>query len=502
MEDYPGIGKDVFIDKPLGNTLGNGLKKGEEFFSTGRIKEAHNCFEAVIQEDPRNREAYNNLGVIAYREGNMGEAFDLISKALTMDPFYKEALLNFSHVLRKLDQLPQIVPFMERVLRRYPNDKACLNILNEANSVKRDETEERATITPAEIHADRMGEKAAPSGLKVLHGTYEIANQMKTLAAALNGAGMVAMTACYYPNYLGYTSDYMLDVSKFGNPKEAISATRRMAEKLIPEFDVFHFHFNTTLTLDHSDLPYIKQLGKVMAMHYWGSDARVLSKARELNPYAVAKDHDENGIKQRLEFMARFMSCAITTDHEMYEYLKDYFEHVHILPSVIDMTRYQPLFVKNEKFLIVHAPTSPEFKGSRHIIAAIEDLKGRYDFEFRLIQGLAHEEAKTVYSQADLVVDELYAGSYGLLTVESMAMGKPVITWVCDFMREKYPPDLPILSANPDTIREKIEFALNNREMLTELGMRGVEYVAKYHDIRKAIHKYMDVYNELCGLSN
>jgi glycosyltransferase involved in cell wall biosynthesis len=480
----------------------SGLKRGEELFSTGRILEATRCFEAVIQEDPRNKEAYNNLGVIAHREGNMGKAFDLISKALAMDPFYKEALLNFSHVLRRLDQLPQIVPLLERVIRRYPEDKAWLSLLNEANSVKRGETEKIGAITPPEIQADRSEEKPAPSGLRVLHGTYEIANQMKTIAAALNGAGMVAKTACYYPNYLGYTSDYMLDVTKFSNPKEATLAARRMAEKLIPEFDLFHFHFNTTLTLDYSDLPHIKDLGKVMTMQYWGSDARVLSKARELNPYAVAKDHDEDGIKKRLEFVARFIPDAITGDYEMYEYLKDYFERVYIVPSVIDMTRYRPSPVNNNKLLIVHAPTSPEYKGSRYIIAALEDLKGQYDFEFRLIQGMAHEEAKAVYAQADLIVDELYAGSYGLLTVESMAMGKPVITWVCDFMKEKYPPELPILSANRDNIREKIEYALNNREMLSELGKRGVEYVAKYHDIRMAIHKYIDVYGKLCGLPN
>jgi hypothetical protein len=475
------------------------LKKGEEFFSAGRIQEANRCFEAVLREDPRNREAYNNLGVIAFREGEMGKAFDLISKALAIDPLYKEGLLNFSHVLRRLDQLPRIVPFVERAIRRDPEDKAWLSLLNEAKAAGRDGAGEERTIPGAEKAPGSTEVKPSPSALRVLHGTYEIANQMKTITAALNGAGMVAKTACYYPNYLGYASDYMLDVSKYGNSKEAILATRRMAEKLIPEFDLFHFHFNTTLTLDHSDLPEIKKLGKAMTMQYWGSEARVLSKARKLNPYAVAKDHDEDGIRRRLEFVARFIPDAITGDYEMYEYLKDYFERVHIAPSVIDMTRYQPSPVKNDKLLIVHAPTSPEFKGSRYIIAALEELKGRYDFEFRLIQGMAHEEAKAVYGQADLIVDELYAGSYGLLTVESMAMGKPVITWICDFMKEKYPPELPILSANPDTIKEKIEFALNNRELLTELGRRGVEYVAKYHDIRTAVHKYMDVYGKLCS---
>jgi glycosyltransferase involved in cell wall biosynthesis len=348
-------------------------------------------------------------------------------------------------------------------------------------------------------HPDPIEEKSDPSGLRILHGTYEIANQMKTIVAALNSSGMVAKTVCYYPNYLGYTSDYMLDVSRFGNAQEAVLATRRMAEKLIPKFDIFHFHFNTTLTLDYSDLPFLKRLGKVMTMQYWGSDARILSKARELNPYAMVKNPDEEGIKRKLEFMASFMPDAITGDYEVYEYLKDYYERVYIVPPVIDMTHYQPSPSKHDKFFIVHAPTSPNSKGTRYILAAVGDLKQRYDFEFRLIQGMAHEEAKGVYAQADLIIDALHVGSYGLLAIESMAMGKTVITWICDFMKEKYPPELPIISANPDTIKEKIEYALNNREMLTELGRRGVEYVAKYHDIRVAIHQYIDVYHKLYG---
>jgi tetratricopeptide (TPR) repeat protein len=480
----------------------NLLSQGEEHFSREEFEEARECFAVLLEKDPRNKEAYNNLGVMAYQEGNYPEATEFFKKALTVDPLYEEAVLNLSHVLKNTGELRQIVPFVERVAAARPDDAVWHNLPKETRSNREEEKKGTGYAGVIPAHRDPGTAKAGHPTWRVLHGTYEVANQMNTIAAGLNGEGITARTVCYYPNYLGYTFDYSLDVSRLKSRPEAILATRRMAEPLISEFDIFHFHFNTTLTLDHSDLPRLRQLGKVMTMQYWGSDARLLSRAREMNPYAVVKDHDEDAIKRKLEFMARFMPDAVTGDYEVYEYLKDFYNHVYVVPAVIDMTRYRASPVKNDRFLIVHAPTSAEFKGSRHILAALEDLKQRYDFDFRLIQGMAHDEAKAVYAMADLIVDELHAGSYGLLAVESMAMGKPVITWVCDFMKEKYPSDLPLLSANPDTVKDRIEYALKNREMLPELGKRGVDYVAKYHDIRAAIPKYIDMYSKLAGRSS
>ncbi|RPJ07850.1 MAG: tetratricopeptide repeat protein [Deltaproteobacteria bacterium] len=204
-----------------------GLKRGEDFFSAGKLKEARGCFEAVLQTDPQNKEAYNNLGVLAYREGKMGEAFDLISKALKIDPFYREALLNFSHVLRRLGRMAQILPLLERVARRYPDDRVWLDLLNEARSAKGEAEEEGADR--GGVRAGRMEGRAAPFEWRVLHGTMEIANQMNTYVSGLRNLRVSAKTVCYYPNYLGYRSDYVIDVPSFKDVHEANRKTRELA---------------------------------------------------------------------------------------------------------------------------------------------------------------------------------------------------------------------------------------------------------------------------------
>lgn len=349
------------------------------------------------------------------------------------------------------------------------------------------------------LDQERFQNKVEVNNMKVLQGVWDIGNQMYTIARGLSAMGVYAKTLCYHPNYLKYESDYVMDIEKAQDQKTAVLQTRKFAEQLISQFDIFHFHFGSTLTLDYSDLPVLKRLGKKMTAHYWGSEVRMYSKAVKINPYIKVKQTNEDMLKHWLDKMSNYVGHCIVGDYELYEYVKDFFDYAHVIPALIDISKYIPKSDQqsNEKFLIVHAPTSPVIKGSQYIVNAINELKPKYDFEFKLIQGMSHEEAKKIYQQADLIVDELHCGTYGLLTVETMAMAKPVITWVTDYMREKYPPELPVISANPDTVKAKIEYAINNREMLTELGQKGRSYVEKYHDMNKVVPQIIDVYKML-----
>ena len=70
----------------------------------------------------------------------------------------------------------------------------------------------------------------------------------------------------------------------------------------------------------------------------------------------------------------------------------------------------------------------PPRKGSEHVIAAVEGL----DADLYLVEGLRHDEAFDRYRAADIVVDQLNAGWYGLFAIEAMALGKPVVTFLHD----------------------------------------------------------------------
>lgn len=64
-------------------------------------------------------------------------------------------------------------------------------------------------------------------------------------------------------------------------------------------------------------------------------------------------------------------------------------------------------------------------------------------------------------------------------------------------MRERYPQDLPVIVANPDTIKESIEHALKNLDMLPEKGQLGRRYVEKHHDMIKNSRLLLSLYESL-----
>jgi len=112
------------------------LKQGEAFFSEGKIEEAEKCFANILEHDPQNKEAYNNLGVIAFQKENTHESIDYFTRALRTDPFYKEALLNYSEILRKFDILHEASQFLKKATEKYPDDSELRQLLDEAQTVQ------------------------------------------------------------------------------------------------------------------------------------------------------------------------------------------------------------------------------------------------------------------------------------------------------------------------------------------------------------------------------
>ena len=76
------------------------MKTGERLFNEGKFAEAENFFQNILKNNPRDKEAYNNLGVISLQKKDLEEARDYFKRALEIDPLYKIALLNYTDIAR------------------------------------------------------------------------------------------------------------------------------------------------------------------------------------------------------------------------------------------------------------------------------------------------------------------------------------------------------------------------------------------------------------------
>lgn len=328
--------------------------------------------------------------------------------------------------------------------------------------------------------------------MKVLHMPIEIAGQIGTLCGALRKAGHLASGYNFFSTYLGY-KDYLMNTDMF-----EMSGMFEGASKF---FDLFHYHYGLSIFPRFRDIEMLHELNKPMIMHHWGSDVRFASIAKRNNQYVNTEDAPpEEKIDQDLRKLSQHITDAIVQDYEVLPYVEPYYQRVHVIPIAINMKRFKPVYpqLDNKSPLIIHAPTNKEFKGTDYIEKAIEQLQQERSLQYVRVEKMSHAQAVKLYKQADIIIDQILCGSYGLLSVEAMAYGKPVIAYLREDLatRGESP---PIHNANPDTIYDVLKQLVDNPELRLTSGAAGRAYAEKYHDSDVVVGQLLDVYQTAIG---
>jgi glycosyltransferase involved in cell wall biosynthesis len=244
--------------------------------------------------------------------------------------------------------------------------------------------------------------------------------------------------------------------------------------RLLPRTDVFHFHFGLTLVPKRLQFPILRAARKKSVMHYLGSDIR--GKTPEQLAYG------------------RHADAQVVGSYDATRWVPE----AEVIPPGVDVARIEPVPPSDrQRPLIVHAPSSRRRKGTEHVLAALDGL----DADLDLVEGLHHEEAFERYRAADIVVDQLNAGWYGLFAIEAMALGKPVITFLHDqavrHTEEAFGTRVPIVSATAETLREALRPLVADAARRRELGAASRAYVEQVHDIERVADRLLDLYRRL-----
>ncbi len=116
-------------------------------------------------------------------------------------------------------------------------------------------------------------------------------------------------------------------------------------------------------------------------------------------------------------------------------------------------------------------------------------------------RGSTHDEARRRYEAADIVVDQLNAGWYGLFAIEAMALGKPVVTFLHEEAvrrsAEAFGVEVPIVSATKETLRDVLARLAADPDERRRLGSAGRTYVERVHDLERIADRLLDLYARL-----
>lgn len=342
------------------------------------------------------------------------------------------------------------------------------------------------------------------------------------LARAEREIGLASWAITAQQNYLNYATDEVL----IGPTESRLKLELKrlpLLWRIRRDFDLVHFNSGQTLMpqrvmrhveqypglllqlyqsyvrlVELRDLPVLKAMGKGIVVTFQGDDARQgdygaahfdISAVHEVEHGYYTPESDAHK-RWRIAQIARYADRIYALNPDLLHVLPP---QAHFLPYAnVDPRMWQPeQTARNEIPVVLHAPSHRGVKGTRFVLEAIQRLEAEgVPFKFVLVEGLSNAEAKQLYHQADLLVDQLLIGWYGGLAVELMALGKPVICYIREtdvkFVPAEMRADLPIINATPQTIYDVLKLWLVERkDALPELGRRSRAFVERWHDPRR-----------------
>jgi glycosyltransferase involved in cell wall biosynthesis len=244
--------------------------------------------------------------------------------------------------------------------------------------------------------------------------------------------------------------------------------------RLLPRTDVFHFYFGLTLVPKSLQFPILRATGRKSVYHFLGSDIR--GKTPEQLAYGRRAD---------MQIVGSYDAARWVPEAE-------------VVPPGIDLGGYTPAPPSDRaRPVVVHAPSNREKKGTTDVIAACEQL----DVDLEIVEGLHHDEARRRYERADIVVDQLRAGWYGLFAIEAMALGKPVVSFLHEEAvrrtEEAVRLRVPIVRATAESLPAVLRPLVGSPPERRRLGAESRAYVEQVHDIERVADRLLDIYSRL-----
>ena len=317
-----------------------------------------------------------------------------------------------------------------------------------------------------------MTEDRQSRPLRVVHCPVNTAGIPWQQVQALRRKGIDATLVVFERYKLHPEADWSLDRPE-GFARQQLVQWRALA-KLLPHTDIFHLYFGLTLVPKSLQFPILRALGKKSVYHFLGSDIR--GKTPEQLAYGRRAD---------AQIVGSYDAIRWVPEAEM-------------VPVGIDVANYTPVPPSDrERPLVLHAPSNRRRKGTDYVIAACEQLP----VDLEIVEGLPHDEARRHFERADIVVDQLNAGWYGVFALEAMALGKPVLTFLHDEAvrrtEEAFGVRVPLVPTTKETLADDLRPLVASAEERRRIGAESRAFVEQVHDVDRVADRLLDIYSRL-----
>lgn len=276
--------------------------------------------------------------------------------------------------------------------------------------------------------------------------------------------------------------------------------------RLLAWADVVHWQYSNRLWLNSGllknlDFFLLRLFNKPAIVQFHGGDFRNSAQWAESNPWwqeayepEFMKELDEKAENTQNEFARAGFCFALGVGMLPFVKEENTNKTVELERGIVLANTPQHAKRGHRGVKIVHAPSHPTAKGTKYVVKAIESLQDKHDIDFVLIENMSHDIVLQHLNDADIVVDQLLCGDYGLFAVEAMNAGAAVVANVNEKLRSKYPSSLPIIQADPDSIYHVLEELINDRVKREKVSAEGPVYANSVHSYQALLPRVLKAY--------
>jgi glycosyltransferase involved in cell wall biosynthesis len=319
----------------------------------------------------------------------------------------------------------------------------------------------------------------------LLIGVRNSAGQATEWARAVEETGVAAASlALVRPGSIEFPADLYVQPEELRQLEWQLSQTRRVATgftHVLSEAGTSVMgRMNGGFATD--DVPFMAEHGIQLGIVLHGSEIRRPSIHRQLLPYSPFHIQDE--LTEKLEHVTSVLAQRLDGfDGKVFVTTPDLVEYApgaEWLPVVIDSEVWHPDRSRSDEgpLVVTHIPSSERLKGTVYVDAVCLKLQDEGVIKYLRLAGVSPNEIPRYVRSADVVIDGIVLGAYGLMSVQAMASGVVAVADV-SLVDDLAP---PIVSAQPETLRDVLLDLDDNRKQMADRSKAGLDFVAEYHD--------------------
>ncbi len=215
----------------------------------------------------------------------------------------------------------------------------------------------------------------------------------------------------------------------------------------------------------------------------------------EINPWSDLfvgpNQPDDDRIEKSLQVIRTYADGMFVTSVNYLAFVPD----ATYLPRVIDLGGLPPVAPRARAVpVLVHAPTKRGTKGTDLLLGILDQLRADgLEFELRLLEGVPHAAVLDALADADVLLDNVVAGSYGIVSLEAMASGAVAVSSMSDAVMAAHP-DVPVVRINPETAGAVLRRLIPDVDERRRLGLAGRAFVERVHDADRVAEQLVEHY--------